>query len=101
MFELPSNPAVVETTFEKTKIAKLRKRIHLPPELQIETHEERHICYSIGDWIKSYNHTVGWSVIFLDNRHTVIQALQKEVILREHRLGKFILFRVWKEQNGG
>lgn len=92
--------------FADTRVAKLRKRIHLPAELQAETHEERHIITknhdaphaNLGIWTDSYNHKSGWSIIWMQARTAVLQAASVEVILREHRLGKFILFRIWKSE---
>lgn len=100
--------------FADTRVAKLRKRIHLPADLQAETHEERHVvpicpatyetpmrqttAEALNTWMESYNHKSGWSIIWMQARTAVLQAAKVEVILREHRLGKFILFRIWKSE---
>lgn len=88
------------TSFDDTKVAKLRKRIHLPPELAAEVHEERFIVSSLSNFLESYNHKNGWSWVFMNPRIAIVQAVQKEVILRRHpKLGNFILFRIWKDGN--
>lgn len=89
--------------FENTRVAKLRKRIHLPPELYAEVHEERFIGPSSDitkTWTIGYNHSSGWSVVFMESRYAILRADQVEVILRRHpKLGNFILFRIWKDGN--
>lgn len=91
-----------ECTFERSTVAKLRKRIFLPPEVYVDTHEERHVVSSLclTSYLESFNSKSGWSIIYLDHRVLCKQAEQIEVIKRVHtRLGKFILFRVWKQDN--
>lgn len=107
---------VQETTFDRSIVGKLSRRIHLPPDLYAETHEERFLTpeilatlehpmrsttsEAINIWRKNYNHRTGWGVVWLDSITACKQSRQVEVILRRHpRAGNFILFRTWKDGN--
>lgn len=95
--------------FEDTRVAKLRRRIHLPTELYAEVHEERFIGvrdpmkkegHAIKAWTDNYTHKTGWSTVFMESRYAILRAEKVEVILRRHpKLGNFILFRIWKDGN--
>lgn len=94
--------------FSDTRVAKLRKRIHLPADLSAEVHEERHLStrYSgdnsievnpLNNWKRNYTRSTGWTVVYMQPAQAIMQAQTVEVILRRHKvLGNFILFRVWK-----
>lgn len=90
-----------ETTFARSKVAKLRKRIFLPLDLYKEVLEERFICDHQGfiNHRTNYDRKAGWTQIYLDARVWVLQAKEVEIIRRTHKLGRFILFRVWKTDN--
>lgn len=96
--------STVEMTLAKTVTQKLRRRIHLPPDIYADTVEERFICTGIlvkKHWLESYSYKTGWTVCWLDSCYAVKNADKVEVILRRHKkLGAFILFRIWKEGVG-
>lgn len=113
-YDVPAQ--VKETTFDKSIVGKLTRRIHLPLELYAETQEQRFLApenpasydspmrtttsEAINIWRKNYNHKTGWGVVWLDSITVCKQSRQVEVILRRHpRAGNFILFRVWKDGN--
>lgn len=94
--------------YEDTVMAKLCKRIHLPDDLRAATHEERHLVSRyigensievnpLNNWKRNYGRFNGWTVIHLQPVLCILQARTVEVILRRHKLGNVILFRVWKE----
>lgn len=95
-------------SFEDTAASKLRKRIHLPADLQSQTHEERHILSRyigadsievnpLKNWMDNYGRHNGWSKTYLQPVLAITQAKRVEVIVRRHKLGNFLLFRVWQE----
>lgn len=99
-----NTPTLTEHTFDRSTVAKLRKRIFLPTDVAAQTQEERYRFYLPSDNLPviieqyqySYTTVSGWSLIWLDHRTLCLQADAIEVIKRQHKYGKFILFRVWK-----
>lgn len=96
-----TNQVPASASFEDSKVAKLRRRIHLPPELYKEVHEERFLgagWHIKSNWLSGYNTKSGWTVCWLTAKYPTLKAAKVEVILRRHPiLGNFILFRIWKE----
>src|SRR5689334_20612519 len=93
------NPEVKETTFDRSLIGKLSRRIHLPPEVKKDVLEERFIVDKdqADVWAFTYNYNSGWTKVWLPSRYVVRSAVKIEVIKRTHPKMKVILFRVWKE----
>lgn len=113
-----ANPAVQEVTYERSVLAKLRKRIHLPTEIYEKTHEERFLVSGDTEqgrraiiehnFLSAYNYKSGLSIVWMDSRYAILKAEKVEVILRRYPgfgvqepKHKIILFRIWKETNHG
>lgn len=95
-----------EVSFDKSKASKLSRRIFLPFDLQKEVQEERFIVSTedrakplIAGFLDHYNRKSGWIQCWLDCKAVVLEANCVEVIKRRHKLGNYILFRVWKTDN--
>lgn len=103
---IPHNPNVVETTFSRSLSQKLSRRIWLHPDLAYQVREERNLVEGVEKngvllaHINSYSREAGWTHCWFNVRRACEQAKSVEIIKRTHpTLGKFILFRVWKDRN--
>lgn len=102
-----STTFTTEHTYERSDIAKLRKRIFLTGSVAKATVETRRLVtaspgispsLAVDVWLKDYNRHTGWTVCWIDHRSIVESAPRFEILLRLHpTLGKFICFHAWKE----